>query len=868
MICITSRAIAAEVLKQALLAGYSTIDADEEACPCKKCGNQFLLNEAGTKECVVCPILKSDLSRVTKQMMREDPQHQVKTDLEIKLRSLKKRATAKETIAKKAVEEEAAALQGKREAEELRANAEQAATDAEVELLWKTKELRQVREASRAASQKAKASIELALEDKAEARRKAKFNVRLAENACTEADYQHIFGVKETALAELKIFIADEAVRKAIEARNKVVAEFQDMKRCAAKLHSELETKKVEKAYAVAGASMLLSKKDTDIKTQQALREEAELKAVELANKLVLEKGQAELAVKKAQENLKRAEGGVDDAEKIYLKAHKKRESVEKIANDVRSKANGTASELEDTITEFNCMITEERNELKSTVGKRRADAMELATWDEQARKIFEAKDSIVVVEEEVAEEDEVEEKDIEGEKEENADDAATDISPDIEFTPSIETVLVAEEEEEVDETLAKDSWNFYHEVCGLISNRWKYEEAYRQLQIDPLYPYLNSCSEVNCDGQTKDIMHKSDAAYKNMSAATIATDLQKKAEIARPQLIKLCKDLAKSLKITKMGVGPIKEVNAALEKADKKYGGNVLQVTDFCRTFVVVKDIATLLAVFETVNSMMADRICRIKFSSLKKDGQALPGGYRDCKMNLLVEGHICEIQVHLQSFWSVSQVQGYAYYQKAVEYSIDRIKDPYRSLKSISDKVLTKLITYGNDALAGTTLDALAVNDDEQLLNYFALAGIYLRLKEPANAEAILVRLAALRSRNSSMGPLHSETLYLKKNLETALRAQDLIEEADVIAEQLIDAEKLHKEEADDATASLWEFLLTDDILENPYHQDDAEVDEKEQKEIIASRNQWIQSRDKLFKKLKGIKRADTALSLLNEQ
>jgi hypothetical protein len=362
--------------------------------------------------------------------------------------------------------------------------------------------------------------------------------------------------------------------------------------------------------------------------------------------------------------------------------------------------------------------------------------------------------------------------------------------------------------------------------------------------------------------------MHKSEAAYKTMSAAEIAADLQKKADIARPQLVKLCKELAKSLQISKMGVGPVKDLDAAIEKANKKYGGNVLQVTDFCRTFVVVKDVATLLAVFEMVNSMMADRICRIKFSSLKKDGQALSGGYRDCKINLLVEGHICEIQIHLLPFWSVSQVKGYGYYQNALEYSIDCIKDPYRSLKSISDKVLTKLITYGTKSLAGTTLDTLAFDDDEQLLNYFALAGIYLRLNQPAKAEAILVRLTTLRSRNSSMGPLHSETLYLKKNLETALRAQDLSEEADVVAEQLVDAEKLHKEEADDATASLWEFLLTDDILVNPYHQDDDEIDEKEEKKIIASKNQWIQSRDKLFKKLKGIKRADVALSLLNKQ
>lgn len=173
-----------------------------------------------------------------------------------------------------------------------------------------------------------------------------------------------------------------------------------------------------------------------------------------------------------------------------------------------------------------------------------------------------------------------------------------------------------------------------------------------------------------------------------------------------------------------------------------------------------------------------------------------------------------------------------------------------------------------FGIEALAGSTLDTLDLSDEEHLLRYFALAGIYLRLKQPAKAEAILVRLATLRSRTPGMGPLHNETLYMKKNLEVALRAQKLTEEADVIAEQLVEAERRHRAEADDATASLWEFLLTDDILVNPNTEDAYELDEDEEKEMLASKSQWIQNRDKLFKNLKGSKRADAALSLLNNQ
>lgn len=118
---------------------------------------------------------------------------------------------------------------------------------------------------------------------------------------------------------------------------------------------------------------------------------------------------------------------------------------------------------------------------------------------------------------------------------------------------------------------------------------------------------------------------------------------------------------------------GPTKTASAALIKSEKKYGGNPLLVTDFCRVSLFVPDIATLLALIEIVLSKYASIVKRIKLSNLKSDHSSIIGGYRDCKINVEIDGHICEIQVHLEALWNIKEESGFAHYRKCVDNNVN---------------------------------------------------------------------------------------------------------------------------------------------------------------------------------------------------
>lgn len=118
---------------------------------------------------------------------------------------------------------------------------------------------------------------------------------------------------------------------------------------------------------------------------------------------------------------------------------------------------------------------------------------------------------------------------------------------------------------------------------------------------------------------------------------------------------------------------GPIKTASAALIKCEKKYGGNPLLVTDYCRVSLFVPDISTLLALIEIVLSKYSYLVKRIKLSNLKSDHSAIIGGYRDCKINVDIDGHICEIQVHLEALWNLKEESGYSHYKRCFENNVN---------------------------------------------------------------------------------------------------------------------------------------------------------------------------------------------------
>lgn len=233
--------------------------------------------------------------------------------------------------------------------------------------------------------------------------------------------------------------------------------------------------------------------------------------------------------------------------------------------------------------------------------------------------------------------------------------------------------------------------------------------------------------------------------------------------------------------------VGPIKEASAAIRKAEKKYDGDVLKVKDYCRALLVVKDIPTLLALLELARDSFGPIIHRVKLSTLKNDHDSLAGGYRDCKLNLELKGHICEIHIHVWPMWVICGIDGFRHYRHCLEYATDTFKDPYDALANLDDKTLAELIIMAEEAVAGMPLDNLEWYHEKYLLDYFAEVGLFLKHDLSVWAETTLRQLIKLRCASPDIGPTHEETIYLQKYLESALRNQKKRAEADDIKERL---------------------------------------------------------------------------------
>lgn len=285
---------------------------------------------------------------------------------------------------------------------------------------------------------------------------------------------------------------------------------------------------------------------------------------------------------------------------------------------------------------------------------------------------------------------------------------------------------------------------------------------------------------------------------------------------------------------------GPIKQTSAAVAKAERKYNGDVFKVTDFCRAFLVAKDISTLLAIIEYVLSSCADDVKRIKLSTLKQGGEnALEGGYRDCKINVVVDGHICEIQVHLEKLWKVAKVDGYQGYKKCLEEPIDSFDDPYRSLIGLQEAQLHNLLI---DAAAEDGINTQywhQYKDAENIRAFFALAGLYLKVGEENEANKILAKLRGLKMRTPSGEGTSLDVMDKYLNKKTS--PSDKWADDDILCMT-----------PDDLTATLcWVF---------PAAAADVDTDSKQQK---SARQAWLATRHQKFEVLGQCEPADEALA-----
>mmetsp|Transcript_5466 Transcript_5466/g.11179 ORF Transcript_5466/g.11179 Transcript_5466/m.11179 type:complete len:863 (+) Transcript_5466:27-2615(+) len=421
------------------------------------------------------------------------------------------------------------------------------------------------------------------------------------------------------------------------------------------------------------------------------------------------------------------------------------------------------------------------------------------------------------------------------------------------------------EEEEEALEAVAKrravikDSWDFYRMICSLLRDRHKYDEVFRRMQLNPVYPYLNSMTGLNDPGDAgyenpeKTVVQPEKPEYVGLSKTAMAKALVSKAEAALPSLVEICKALAGSLGMEEVGVGPVKEASVALRKADKKYEGDLLKVTDYCRALLVVKDFPSLLALLELARDSFGPLIRRVKMSSLKKEQKALPGGYRHCIINIELKQHICEIQVHLWPMWVVCGVGGFRHYRHCVEYSTDSFDNSFDALDGLDRKTMAELIVMAEEAVAETPLDNLDWYHERCILDYFAETGLFMKHGLYVWAEITLRHLIRLRTESPDIGPDHHETIILHKYMAECLEAQGKKDEAEKSLERVQKFEDARNEAARDAEKSMWDYLVDApndayDMLMDP-NRKAREAEEKLRQEVKASKKAWRKVRSERF-------------------
>jgi len=419
--------------------------------------------------------------------------------------------------------------------------------------------------------------------------------------------------------------------------------------------------------------------------------------------------------------------------------------------------------------------------------------------------------------------------------------------------------------EEEALESIAKrravikDSWDFYRMICSLLRDRRKYSEVFRKLQLDPVYPYLRSMTGLNDPGDAgyenteKEVIQKDFDRYQQMTRTQVAEDLTKQAEKALPALVEICKALAGSLGMEEVGIGPIKETQAALKKAEKKYDGDLLKITDFCRALLVVKDLPTLLALLELARDSFGPLIRRVKLSSLKTDHKPLPGGYRHCTINVELKEHICEIQIHLWPMWLVCGVDGFRHYRHCVEYNTDSFENAFDALEGLDRKTMAELIVMAEEAVAETPLQSLEWFQEKFILDYFAEVGLFMKHGIYAWAEITLRQLVRLRTESPDIGPEHHETILLYIYLEDVLKMTGQEKEAKEVRARLKENDRRLKSEKDEAEQSMWDFVMAApteaiDMIMDP-NKKEREEEEKLRKEVKASKKQWRAIRKERF-------------------
>eukprot|EP00301_Raphidiophrys_heterophryoidea_P003084 c11408_g1_i2.p1 GENE.c11408_g1_i2~~c11408_g1_i2.p1 ORF type:complete len:738 (+),score=182.38 c11408_g1_i2:109-2322(+) len=201
-------------------------------------------------------------------------------------------------------------------------------------------------------------------------------------------------------------------------------------------------------------------------------------------------------------------------------------------------------------------------------------------------------------------------------------------------------------------------------------------------------------------------------------------------AKAAQPKMQDILNHIQESCKANNIPVrvemGDLKSVERSMEKTVEEYDNDFSRLLDITRGSIechTIKDateaVKILSTMCELVDSDLRVEIVRVKNRLDEKfPAAAESGGYRDLLINIrLTSGHICELQIHLESFIALKKGGGHKIYSIArslhlLDSEMSQVRVSEQELSTIDHSTVRDTLQSAFDRVAKGSCQALFLN------------------------------------------------------------------------------------------------------------------------------------------------------------
>ncbi|CAN0465453.1 unnamed protein product, partial [Ectocarpus sp. 12 AP-2014] len=231
-----------------------------------------------------------------------------------------------------------------------------------------------------------------------------------------------------------------------------------------------------------------------------------------------------------------------------------------------------------------------------------------------------------------------------------------------------------------------------------------QFEEAY-----DQLYYELNKHGGLEClreiaPARLKDLLQPKILELQDCNEdVRFAAQLEfylAGAELAKNRLDDLVAGIAEHTGECEVHCAEVKSRASTQRKARKSYGGDVRKVADMARVSVICDNPEALKRAYSAIVESFQGDVLRVA-NGFNSDW--MPSGYRDVKVNPVVDEHLCEIQLHLREFFTLKSGQ-HAVYEWARDLKVTTIMRAENLFEFLSREITEEMIGLAQRNWHGT--------------------------------------------------------------------------------------------------------------------------------------------------------------------